>query len=206
MARDGITLVELTKGGGTTVTNGTVGVSTNNDAWSVTGNYQGNPNRYWINYDGTDPNAYTHFGIALTGSFGTSILPIGTGLCANISIEAEGTWYSIYAPSMLPVIGAPPNKQSYLDGEKTNSTLVNDTNDAMVTFIYYGWFNGNFDNDMFSEFFRQAGGFGIQINANTRDMTLAIIAVKEPTDVPEPATLAIIGLGLTCLGWARRRK
>jgi len=51
------------------------------------------------------------------------------------------------------------------------------------------------------------GGFGIQISNSTREaFSMSIIAIKKPAEIPEPATLAVVGLGLTGLGLARRRK
>jgi hypothetical protein len=71
----------------------------------------------------------------------------------------------------------------------------------MVTVLHSNFFNALFD-----EFLDWGvGGLGIQIESNTRDMQFAVCVVY-PSPVPEPTTLAIVGLGLAGLGLARRRK
>jgi hypothetical protein len=177
-----VTLIELTKAGGGGMT-GTVSWDTPNSAWSVTENFRGDPNAYWIAYDGTDPNEYADFGIALTGRWIPTLLPEDKGLAGGISIRVDGMWFTLGELLTLDV-GIDIQKQSNATGQ---------------TFLY---------SDLFTLLIDEEGGIGIRIDLFTPPpgSSFAIIAVKEPTDVPEPATLAIVGLGLAGLGLARRKR
>jgi len=152
------------------------------------------------------------FGIALTGSAGIDggliLTMLPTGHRANMSFYVNGTWYTLARVflSLADMFGISIDFQTYLNGQKNSSSAVNTANDAQITFVW---------SDLFTEVFGYGfeggiltdGDFGIRFANGLRNQNgLAIIAVTEPSAIPEPATLAIIGLGLAGLGWARRRK
>jgi hypothetical protein len=77
---------------------------------------------------------------------------------------------------------------------------VNVTDDAMQTFVWYSDFGAVLGID-------PSGGGGVKFENNLRNgSSFSIIAVKRGTDVPERATLAILGLCLAGLGLAKKKK
>jgi len=176
------TLVELTKGGGDTVTNGTVSWTISNSAWTVTPNYQDNPNRYWISFDGTasysDSYNYFAIGIALTGSLGWNTLPfLPSGIMANVSLQLDSYWDDLWVRlgSLEQVYSwLDFQRQSYLNGVETDSTVINAAHDSMVTFL----FSDSLSDALIADYYGGwINGFGIEIAPNARDMSFAIVAV-----------------------------
>ena len=211
-------VVKLTKGGGDTVTNGTISGKVRpaswygdyGTGWTVEEDYQGHSDQYWISFNGEGSLGYG-VGIVLHGSIGSPGSDFGlgsTGLLANVSLEVNGTWYSL----ATLISNGSIQSQSYYDDEdpevfwyqkKTDSTEVNEANDSMVTLLC---------SDLFLELLGYgddweywSGGFGVRIAPDARDMRFAVV-VFDASPVPEPATLGIIGAGVAGLGLARRKR
>ena len=179
-------------------------------AWSVESLGAGsNPNnqQYRVDYDGTG-TGYVEIVVAMTGMWGSNSFPFfQDGILWNVLVEVNGNWLTMRSLDDYSGVDWSYTVRTTLlpDGSFYPNGGAN-TNENATHFFRNS--NTNFPGiNLFEELIMEGAAWELRSGLSD-NFALHVFAVKEiaGNEVPEPATLAVVALGLAGLGLARRRR